>query len=104
MNDSPGGRYLVFMYWNIGVMFAWNVYYWFLIFKGFDSNVAEWKCELEHGNDNEEYTACIDPKKMELFWATLYPFAIDSYFTFELYRWMKDAEEEDQGFQKMQTE
>ena len=46
--DSAAGRYLLFMYWNIGVMFAWNVYWWFLIFKGFNTNAGQWECALEY--------------------------------------------------------
>ena len=102
--DSAAGRYLLFVYWNVGIMFAWNVYWWFLIFKGFNTTAADWECGLEHTKGTNAYNACLEPKRTELFYATFPPMIIDIYFTWEMWRWMKDGYADEGHFEKQEDD
>ena len=102
--DSAGGRYFLFMYWCIGVMFAWNVYWWFLIYKGFNSNAGEWECALLHQKGTNAFNACVPEEQSRLFWESIPMFLFDSYLTWEMYRWMKDGETDESQFERQKDE
>ena len=93
--NTEKGRYLIFAWWWWTITWAWNLYWWYMLFVGINGETPEkWDCKgkgLAEGT--QAFKDCLEKSFWEQFPPGVFMFGVDLWVSLELYLWQRDAKD-----------
>ena len=94
--ETVKGRYAVYWMWTYLILFTWQIYWQLLLWTDlFGTTVQEWKCEEKFPIASKDFKNCLEPAKMEEVYNGIPAIIIDIILAWELWRYYRDAKEEE---------
>ena len=87
--NTDKGRYLVFAWWWFTITWAWNLYWWYMLFVGVNGESPErWDCKSKGVVEGTAtFNDCLEASFWEQFPPGVFMFCVDLWISLELYLW-----------------